>query len=61
MIIMCTAYGIEVKSEGDPYIDIREKSLHAIAKAGNSPAYVVDIIPIRTCPFGIVSEIPHRC
>jgi hypothetical protein len=58
MIILYTAYGIEVKSEDDPYVDIGEKSLHAMAEAGNSPAYVVDIIPIRTCPFHVVSEIP---
>jgi hypothetical protein len=60
MIIMYIAYGIEVKSEGDPYVDIAEKSLHAIAKAGNGPAYVVDIVPIRTCSFRVISEISHE-
>ena len=47
MVILYTAYGIEVRPKNDPYVDIGEKALHAMAEAGNTPAYLVDTIPIR--------------
>src|SRR5271170_2084606 len=46
--ILSTAYGIKVRSENDPYIKMAKTSLHAMACAGNSGAYLVDSLPFRT-------------
>ncbi|KAJ7243024.1 cytochrome P450 [Mycena rebaudengoi] len=45
MIILSTAYGIDVRPENDPYVEISEKALHAMACAGNSGSYLVDSLP----------------
>lgn len=47
MIILSTAYGIDVQPENDPYVAISEKSLHAMACAGNFGAYLVDSLPLQ--------------
>ncbi|KAJ6626137.1 cytochrome P450 [Mycena sp. CBHHK59/15] len=46
MVILSTTYGIDVLPENDPYVDISEKALHAMACAGDSGAYLVDSFPI---------------
>ena len=46
--ILSSTYGIEIQRENDPYVDIGERALHAIACAGNAGAYLVDTFPIRT-------------
>ncbi|KAJ6566541.1 cytochrome P450 [Mycena capillaripes] len=45
MVILSTAYGIDVKPENDPYIEIAEKALYALARAGRRGAYLVDSLP----------------
>ncbi|KAJ7243050.1 cytochrome P450 [Mycena rebaudengoi] len=45
MIILSTAYGIDILESDDPYVEISEKALHAMACAGNSGSYLVDSLP----------------
>lgn len=45
MIILHSAYGIEVQPEDDPYVQMSERALHAMAEAGNAGAYLVDSLP----------------
>ncbi|KAJ7166879.1 cytochrome P450 [Mycena filopes] len=45
MVILSTAYGIEVQPEDDPYIAISEKALSAMAAAGNRGTFLVDSFP----------------
>lgn len=45
MVILSTAYGLDVQPENDPYIAISEKALHAMACTGNRGAYLVDSLP----------------
>ncbi|KAJ7486676.1 cytochrome P450 [Mycena latifolia] len=45
MVILSTAYGIDVQPEDDPHVDISEKALHAMACAGNRGSYLVDSLP----------------
>jgi hypothetical protein len=47
-VVLSIAYGIEVRPDHDPYVDIGERALHAMAAAGNAGAYLVDTFPIRT-------------
>jgi hypothetical protein len=54
MVILSIAYGIEVQPDHDPYIDIGERSLHAMAAAGNAAAYLVDTFPLRTSKCALV-------
>ncbi|KAJ7131168.1 cytochrome P450 [Mycena epipterygia] len=42
MVILSTAYGIDVQSEDDPHITISEQALNAMACTGNRGAYLVD-------------------
>lgn len=58
-IILSTAYGIEVQLENDPYVDIAEKSLHAMACAGNPGAYLVDSLPICAYILPIIEHFTH--
>ncbi|KAJ7509506.1 cytochrome P450 [Mycena galericulata] len=44
-VILSTAYGIEVQPEDDPYIDISEKSVYAMARTANKGSYLVDLLP----------------
>ncbi|KAF5336271.1 hypothetical protein D9758_016055 [Tetrapyrgos nigripes] len=44
-IILSTAYGIDVQTENDPYVNVSEKAVYAITRAGNIPSYLVDQIP----------------
>ncbi|KAK7044445.1 cytochrome p450 [Favolaschia claudopus] len=46
MIILSTAYGIDILEENDPYVGISEKALQAMATAANPGAYLVDSLPI---------------
>jgi hypothetical protein len=46
MVILSTAYGIDVQPENDPYIEISEKALYALARAGRRGAYLVDSLPL---------------
>lgn len=46
-IIMRSAYGIDVKSEGDRFIEIGELALQAASAASNAGSYLVDLLPIR--------------
>ncbi|KAJ6494240.1 cytochrome P450 [Mycena sanguinolenta] len=45
MIILSTAYGIDVESEDDPYIAISEKALQAMVATGIRGAFLVDSLP----------------
>ncbi|KAF7355964.1 Cytochrome p450 [Mycena venus] len=45
MVILSTAYGIDVLPENDPHIDISEKALQAMASTGNRGSYLVDSLP----------------
>ncbi|KAJ7736194.1 cytochrome P450 [Mycena maculata] len=45
MVILSTAYGIDVQPEDDPHIDISVKSLHAMACTGNRGFYLVNSLP----------------
>ncbi|KAJ7486669.1 cytochrome P450 [Mycena latifolia] len=56
MVILSTAYGIDVQPEDDPYIDISEKALHAMACTGNRGSYLVDSLPLS---YKVVSDMPE--
>ncbi|KAJ7088955.1 cytochrome P450 [Mycena epipterygia] len=45
MVILSTAYGIDVEPEDDPHIAISEQALHVMACATNRGAYLVDSLP----------------
>ncbi|KAK7039658.1 cytochrome p450 [Favolaschia claudopus] len=45
MVILSTAYGIEVLAENDPYVEISEKALQAMAATGNPRSYLVNSLP----------------
>ncbi|KAI0071338.1 cytochrome P450 [Panus rudis PR-1116 ss-1] len=45
-IIMRTAYGTDIKDDGDRFIKIGEESLHAISATTNAGSYLVDSLPI---------------
>lgn len=47
--IMGIAYGIDVKSLGDPYVEIARKALYAMNVTGNVGTYLVDHIPACEC------------
>ncbi|KAJ6572322.1 cytochrome P450 [Mycena capillaripes] len=44
-VILSTAYGIDILPENDPYVDIAEKALHAMACTGIRGSYLVDSLP----------------
>ncbi|CDO75710.1 hypothetical protein BN946_scf184493.g8 [Trametes cinnabarina] len=44
-LILGVAYGIDVQPKNDPYIATAETALHAMSKAGNAGAYLVDYMP----------------
>ncbi|ESK83209.1 cytochrome p450 [Moniliophthora roreri MCA 2997] len=44
-IIISVTYGIDTKSEGDPYIEIAEKALDVFMNALNPSTFVVDSLP----------------
>ncbi|KAF8193905.1 cytochrome P450 [Mycena galopus ATCC 62051] len=46
MVILSTAYGIDVQPENDPYVDVAEKALHAMACTGNRGSFLVDSLPL---------------
>ncbi|KAJ7167251.1 cytochrome P450 [Mycena crocata] len=46
MVILSTAYGIDVRPENDPHIDVSEAALHAMACAGNPGSFLVDSFPL---------------
>ncbi|KAJ7781994.1 cytochrome P450 [Mycena maculata] len=45
MVILSTAYGIDIKPENDPYIDISEQAHIAISRTAKRGAYLVDFFP----------------
>ncbi|KAJ7123980.1 cytochrome P450 [Mycena crocata] len=45
-VILSTVYGIDERPENDPYLDIAEKALHAMAATANSGAWLVDTFPL---------------
>ncbi|KAJ6475954.1 cytochrome P450 [Mycena vitilis] len=45
MVILSTVYGIDILPEDDPYVDISERALTAMAAAGNSGSFLVDYFP----------------
>ncbi|KAJ7214442.1 cytochrome P450 [Mycena pura] len=46
MVILSTAYGINIQPEDDPHIAISETALHAMACTGNRGSFWVDSFPI---------------
>ncbi|KAI0076588.1 cytochrome P450 [Panus rudis PR-1116 ss-1] len=44
-IIMRSAYGIDIKNEGDRYIEVGEVALQALSAASNAGTYLVDTLP----------------
>ncbi|KAI0076591.1 cytochrome P450 [Panus rudis PR-1116 ss-1] len=44
-IIMRSAYGIDIKDEGDRFIEVAEVSLHALSASVNPGSYLVDTLP----------------
>ncbi|KAL0577512.1 hypothetical protein V5O48_004453, partial [Marasmius crinis-equi] len=46
MIVLSTAYGIEVQNDNDPYVAMGEKTLQTMARTGNSTEYLVEYLPI---------------
>ncbi|TFK61436.1 cytochrome P450 [Pluteus cervinus] len=44
--VLSTAYGIEVKPRGDPLVQLAERAMYAISRAGNFGSYLVDFMPI---------------
>ncbi|KAJ7729932.1 cytochrome P450 [Mycena metata] len=52
MIILSTAYGIDVQPEDDPHIAVSERALHAMACAGNRGTFLVDSLPfLKYVPY----------
>ncbi|KAJ7148061.1 cytochrome P450 [Mycena crocata] len=45
MVILSTAYGIDVQPEDDPHIDISESALQAMSAAANRGSFLVDSLP----------------
>ncbi|KAF7336329.1 Cytochrome p450 [Mycena venus] len=45
MVILSTAYGINVQPEDDPYVDISEKAMVGLAATVNRGSYLVDSLP----------------
>ncbi|KAJ7183013.1 cytochrome P450 [Mycena crocata] len=45
MVILSTVYGIDIQPENDPYIEISELALHAMACTGNRGSFLVDSLP----------------
>ncbi|KAF7369933.1 Cytochrome p450 [Mycena sanguinolenta] len=45
MIILSTAYGIDVQLEDDPYIDISERAVKAMVSTANKGSFLVDSLP----------------
>ncbi|KAJ8094463.1 hypothetical protein AAF712_012783 [Marasmius tenuissimus] len=46
MFVLSTSYGLDVQPTNDPYVSIGEKTLKAMAQAGNGTEYLVEHIPI---------------
>lgn len=46
MIILSTAYGIDIQLENDPFVTISEKSIMAMSEAGSFGAFLVDSFPV---------------
>ncbi|TFK69825.1 cytochrome P450 [Pluteus cervinus] len=46
LTVVSTAYGIDVKPEGDPYVDMAERTMSKLSVAGNFGTYLVDFFPI---------------
>jgi hypothetical protein len=46
MVILSTAYGIDVQPEDDPYVDISEKAMVGLAATVNRGSYLVDSLPL---------------
>jgi hypothetical protein len=56
-IILSVAYGIDVRPEGDPYVEEAEKVLYAL-KIGSTPeAMLFDTIP--WCNYCLIPSFPH--
>ncbi|KAJ7448913.1 cytochrome P450 [Mycena latifolia] len=50
-IILAAAYGIDVVSEHDPYVDIASRAMDAVAKAGVPGSYIaVQAFPLKHLP-----------
>ncbi len=46
-VILAIAYGIDVRPDGDPYVAIAEKALHAVSLASSMGGGLFDLIPWR--------------
>ncbi|KAI0258887.1 cytochrome P450 [Gloeopeniophorella convolvens] len=44
-VIMWIAYGIDVKPENDPFVEVAEKALHAATLAGTLRGLIFDMVP----------------
>ncbi|KAA1467206.1 CyP450 monooxygenase [Dentipellis sp. KUC8613] len=44
-VIMDIAYGLDIQSAADPYLQRADEALHIIDKAGNPGSWLVDVIP----------------
>lgn len=49
--IMSIGYDIEVQPQNDPYVQTAEEAVASIAETTNAGSYLVDVIPIRECPY----------
>lgn len=49
-IILRAAYGIDIESENDRYLEIAEQSLQALSATVNAGSYLVDSLPICESP-----------
>jgi hypothetical protein len=45
--VIAVAYGIDVQSSNDPYIEVSEKALEGLLQAAVPGAFLVDTFPIR--------------
>ena len=46
-VILSFAYGIDVHSQGDPFVEDGENMLRALAFGSTAEAYLFDMIPWR--------------
>ncbi|KAH9044125.1 cytochrome P450 [Lactarius hengduanensis] len=44
-VILAIAYGIDVRPQGDPYVDLAEKALHAVSLASSMGGGLFDLVP----------------
>ena len=61
-VILDIAYGLDIQSPHDPYLERAEEALAIIDKAGNPGSFYVDIIPacqfLSTAPSDTLLIVP---